>query len=241
MLGTKIIDFQTLSSTNAYLKENYHTLPHGAVVTTARQIAGKGRFNREWYSNRDLVLSILIKENLKLSEIPQLGLVCAAAVFETLKIYDSDLSIKWPNDVLTKGRKIAGILLESIIDNNRLNCLIIGIGVNVNTVDYPAELSHKSTSLKLLTGDTYNIEKLRAELLGHINQFYNEFKLDNHRYADICIENSVLVGKEVVFHNFCSVKKGKVLSILKNGNILIEIDGIPKEYNYGEISLSEYY
>ena len=240
MLGSRIIDFPTLPSTNTYLKNNYQNLPHGTIVTCAYQTAGKGRFNRKWFAGNDLLLSILIKENLKLTEIPQLGLVSAAAVYETLKKYISDLTIKWPNDVLAQGKKIAGILLESIIGENRLNCLIIGIGINVNTVSYPVELSHKSTSLQLLTGNSYVIKELLEELVDNINVFYLEFKLDNHRYADICIDNSNLIGKEVVFNDFSYIKKGKVLAILKNGNILIETDGVITEYNYGEITLSGY-
>jgi len=240
MLGSKIVSFQTLASTNTYLKDNYRNFTHGTIVTCVHQTEGKGRFNRNWFAGEDLLLSILIKENLKLTEIPQLGLVCAAAVYETLKKYVSDLIIKWPNVILVRGKKLAGILLESVIGENRRNCLIIGIGINVNTVNYPKELAHKSTSLKLQTGNSYVIDELQKKLIENINVFYLEFKLDNHRYIDICIMNSGLIGKDVVFNNFSSVKKGKVLAILRNGNILIEADGIATEYNYGEITLSEY-
>ncbi|MDI9507628.1 MAG: biotin--[acetyl-CoA-carboxylase] ligase [Bacillota bacterium] len=236
MLGAKIIRFPVLPSTNAYLKEHFSALPHGTVVTCDRQTAGKGRFERAWHSDRDLLMSVLIKENLRLSEIPQLGLISAAAVFETLKKHVPDPLIKWPNDIIVGGKKVAGILLESIIGAKRLNCLVIGIGINVNTAAYPESLAKKATSLKLATGAERDIEELRLELIGNLDAFYREFKLGGRRHADICAENSCLIGKEVIFNDFKTSQKGKVLAILENGNIVIETAGVTAEYNYGEIT-----
>jgi BirA family biotin operon repressor/biotin-[acetyl-CoA-carboxylase] ligase len=237
MFGEKIIHFPVLTSTNLYLKEHYRELTHGTAVTCDRQTAGRGRFNRTWYSGRDLALSVLIKEDLRVGEIFRLGLVTAAAVFETLRRLVPDVLIKWPNDIVADGKKVAGILLESIIGTNNLDCLIIGVGVNVNTTVFPPELEGKATSLRLLTGVDGDVEALRAAVLKNLDVFYKKFKDGNHRYADICAENSCLIGREVVFSDFSVSKSGRVLAILKNGNILIDINGVPIEYNSGEITL----
>lgn len=240
-LGSNVINFDTLSSTNAYLRDNYQQFAHGTVARTHSQTNGKGRFNRTWFAGEDLLVSVLIKENIKLSEISRLGLVCAAAVFDVLKKYVTALFIKWPNDILVNDKKIAGILLESIIEENRLLCLIIGIGINVNTINYPPELTKKSVSLRLATGKIYAIDALYEELIEKLNDYYFDFKIDNNYYARVCAENSCLIGRDIVFNDNITVRRGRVIDIRENGNILIDENGISKEYNYGEISLSDFY
>lgn len=240
-LGSNVIRFNKLPSTNDYLKDNYRNLAHGTVVRALTQTHGKGRFSRSWHSGEDLLFSLLIKENIKLSEVSQLGLVAAAAVFDTLKKYVVRPLIKWPNDILVEGKKITGILLESVIENNRLNCLVIGIGLNVNTVNYPPELINKSTSLRLITGNVYDVDNIYDKLIQNFNGYYIGFKADNKSYARICAENSALTGKDVVFQDNGIIQTGRVIGILENGNILIETAEGQKEYNSGEITLHEYY
>jgi len=238
--GSNIIRFNNLPSTNSYLKEKCYALPHGSVIITKQQTAGKGRFNRKWISGDDLLLSLLIKENIKLTEVSKLGLVFAAAVYRTLKEFHDDITIKWPNDIMINGKKIAGILMESIITDNKLNCLIVGIGINVNTISFPKSIYLKTTSLKKITGHNYDIEIIVNSLLGNVNDLYFDFKLNNDHYIDVCIENSCLIGKDIIYNDGYHQYQGIVQAILRNGNILIETNGIVKEYSHGEISLSSF-
>ncbi|HEY8395968.1 MAG TPA: biotin--[acetyl-CoA-carboxylase] ligase [Bacilli bacterium] len=234
------LHFSSLPSTNTFLKENYYSLPNYTVVTAKKQTAGRGRLERIWYGGDDLLLSVLIKDALDLKEITKISLVAAAAVWKTLKPLLA-AEIKWPNDIVYRGKKITGILTESVIISQKLAALIIGIGINVNTVEFPEEIAEKATSLALATGKNYDLEKLKQDLLINLDYFYQDFLHGGSEFIDVCRNNSSLIGKEVIFDDFKTQRKALVLEILENGNILLEIGREKVEYASGEITLRGVY
>ena len=131
-----LLYFDTLPSTNLYLKENYQTLEHLTSIVAKHQTAGRGRLGRNWCDSDDLLMSILLKNDLNPSSLDSLSLVICATIYNVLSKYTTGLEIKWPNDILYKGKKICGILLERVI-SNRVECLIIGFGININHHDFP--------------------------------------------------------------------------------------------------------
>ena len=229
----KRIHFKTITSTNTYLKENYQQLENGTVITASNQTQGRGRMERTWINGDDILMSILIKEKIDIRDVPKMGLVVAASVFTTLSKYLDNVKIKWPNDIIVNHKKICGILIESVIINKKVECLIIGIGINVNTTDFPVELSNKATSMRNETTNYYNIDSLIDELINDFSSFYH---MKNQEFLWICKKHSCLIGKNVIIDDFKTKQMGKVLDILENGNILMDFGYELRQYNSGEVT-----
>src|SRR5690554_5559179 len=140
--------FDSLPSTNTYLKKNYHKYDDKDIIIANEQLQGRGRSKRNWdtESGKDIAMSILLKPK-DIKSISLLSLLTSAAVYDVIKTYSLDVKIKWPNDILVNNKKISGILLESVYKLN-FEAVIIGIGINVNSTNFPTEILNKATSLK---------------------------------------------------------------------------------------------
>ncbi len=130
---------------------------HGEIVITEQQTAGKGRRGRSWCSppGLNLYFSAILRPELPPQRAPELTLVTAIALAETLREAGVEARIKWPNDVQVEGKKIAGILTELSADQDRVHYVIVGVGVNLNAqdADFPPELKPLATSLYEARGE----------------------------------------------------------------------------------------
>jgi BirA family biotin operon repressor/biotin-[acetyl-CoA-carboxylase] ligase len=230
--------YETLPSTNLYLKENYSQLDEYTVIICDNQTNGRGRMGRIWEmeAKENIALSILIKPDIEISEVPKLSLLVSAAVFDVISKYVKDTKIKWPNDILISNKKVCGILLESVI-GRKLDALIIGIGINLNGKTFSPELINKATSLTKETNCQYNKDVIIDEILVSFDKYYQDFLKMNHSYLQICRDHSAVIGKQVMINN----QSVKVLDILNNGNILVTDGKMTKDYSYGEITLNNNY
>ncbi|HBT40247.1 MAG: Biotin--acetyl-CoA-carboxylase ligase [Thermotoga sp. 50_1627] len=152
MIGEKLIRVPIISSTNDFLKENWQQFPHGTVIVADVQTAGRGRLNRTWYSPEGgLWFSILFKprKNMRPNFYTKLSAISLVRSLTRLKV---EAKLKWPNDVYADGKKLAGVLTETIFEEGQLRAIIVGIGMNVNN-EIPKELEKKATSLRLLVGE----------------------------------------------------------------------------------------
>ena len=232
----KIINFETLPSTNLYLKQNYHIFDEYTVITTDNQTNGRGRINRVWNSNKDdLTFSILLKPNIDSSKIPLISLIIGAAINTIVDKYIKSY-IKWPNDILVNDKKLAGILVEGVF-SEKIDAVIVGVGINVNSVEFPDNLIIKATSLK----KELNIEIDKNELLTQIiEQFiylYNAFLNGKDQYLNILKNNNYLKDKKVYINN----TEVEVLDINNKGNLIIKENEEIKEIFFGEVTLEKIY
>lgn len=238
-MSFNIIKFDEIDSTNDYLKRTYLNYGEKTVIVANYQTSGRGRMNRIWIDskNNNLSFSILLypKTNEPHSTI---ALMACASVFEVLSEILPNVVIKWPNDILINHKKVCGILVESIYEGNSIRCIIIGIGINVNTSFFPTELKDKATSLWLETKQRFDKDKLLDEILKSVEFFYHMFLNNDHSYINICRKNFFLIGKQVDVVIDQKTKKVRVLNILDNGNLLISDQGVKKEIFSGEIILS---
>ena len=233
----KIINFKTLPSTNQYLKEHYQELEEFTIIKADNQTNGHGRLNRSWQvePNTNLTFSILLKPKVDSSIIPLISLVAGSSVFKTLDKYVK-CTIKWPNDIMIKDKKVTGILAEGVYSNT-MEALIIGIGINVNQTIFNEEIKNKATSLKLELYRDLNIDTLLQEFWVNFEWLYNNYINGNNTYIKICKEHNYLKDKVVTYDN----KEVKVLDISDNGNLEVLENNQIKELFFGEVTLQNIY
>jgi BirA family transcriptional regulator, biotin operon repressor / biotin---[acetyl-CoA-carboxylase] ligase len=143
--------------------------PHGATWVAEEQTAGRGRQGRTWTSPRgeNLLFSVLLRVVCPPSRLPPLAIAAGLAVRDAVASAAPAAAplVKWPNDVLVDGRKIAGILVEAITAGSRVEAVVVGVGLNVHTRDFPAEIADRATSIALASGAAPDRAELLADIL----------------------------------------------------------------------------
>ncbi len=153
-IGKRIIRLSEVGSTNTYLKDNSELLKeHGLVVIAEMQTSGRGRAGRKFVSlpQKNVTFSVVLHPGLALGEVQVFALLAGIVVARVLEKYINGVRLKWPNDVLVNGKKICGILLETItIPQQNFPVLILGIGLNTKGFlkEYPQELQKIVTTLE---------------------------------------------------------------------------------------------
>ncbi len=200
-LKNKIIFLNEISSTNDFAKINFEKLENGTVISAEIQNSGRGQHGRSWLSfPDDLKISLVIKEKIDLRNIYDFSLIPAAAIMRLLNKLCIESKIKWPNDIIVQDKKIAGILVETSFMSNKLNGIIIGIGLNVSDYNHKDLINY--TSLKNLIKKVPNKMDLIDELIRSFNYFFHNY-LDNgiERVLNYCNDNSYLFNKVVKFED----------------------------------------
>lgn len=230
----KTIHFETIDSTNTYLKENYEELDNFTFVSADFQSAGRGRNNRNWKSEKgeNLLFSLLIKDKALIDKFSSLSVISAFSIIKALNL--EHLSIKWPNDIYYKDSKLCGILLEAVT-RNEIECLIIGIGLNVNQREFVGEYKRTPTSLYQITNQTQDMRILKDKIF---NQLYNDFmkvKEGYDFYNDIK-EYDYLKDRKVYAEINNEVKQIKVLGIDSDYSLKALQDNKTYNLSSGEVT-----
>lgn len=196
----------------------------GSVVIAEAQSRGRGRLGRSWVSppNRNLYLSIVLRPPIAAEDAPKLALVAGLATAEAVREWCGRAQLKWPNDVLIDGRKVAGLLAEMGMDGERLGYVIIGIGVNLNmTLDeLPAELRDKAGSLLVATGAVVDRVAFTDRLLSCFEQRYEQFVTEGFASTRPAWEAlSCLTGKRVCIAEAQRRYEGDVLGLGDDGTL----------------------
>lgn len=232
----KIIKFDTIPSTNLYLKENYQVLDNLTVVCAKHQTKGRGRLGRTWIDNNDLLFSILIKENL--DRPSDYSFLIASTILKILK--ELNPLVKWPNDIIINNKKVAGILLEAVTVENIL-CVIIGVGINTNSKEFSDELVFKANSLSNILNKNIDNDFILEKIMLQFENDYYEYVNGNNNYKNIIVDNFYLQGKEITFNYDNKVHFGKVIGMNKENELLVEIDKEIKAIKSGEVTLTNNY
>ncbi len=162
-----VIEFDTVDSTNQYLKHHYKTLPNCTIVKANYQTRGHGQFNRYWESNykENLMFSLLIKKELPFP-LSDISPIVVSAIINTLDELNINAYYQEPNDIYVGHHKIAGILIETKYDNQELEYMIIGIGLNVNQDEFE---TLNAISIKKLLKKECDLDKVFKRLLKHLS------------------------------------------------------------------------
>ncbi len=238
------IHFDTIDSTNAWTKKNASMLDPDQLtcVTALEQTAGRGSFGRKWVSPKGLNIYATLYFCLPLSSpyLINIGQILSLSCVAVLKKKGFNAQIKWPNDLLIEGKKVAGILCETIPCSDRLG-IALGIGINVNmqqdeldTIDQPA------TSLAQLSGHTWTLEKIIEPIL---NQFIEDLNtLETQGFKPFLATYEHLMaskGKAITCRDGVHTIKGIYHSIHSDGRLnLLLSNGQIKTLAAGELNLS---
>lgn len=239
-----ILFFEKIDSTSTYCKENFKILNDKSVVIAKKQSLGRGKNNRSWKSpTGGLYFSILLKNNLPSQEnIKLLPLVTSVAVFNALKSLNVSSSIKWPNDLLIEGKKLCGILVESKLSSSGIKYIVIGIGINVNSISSSVddELNNIFISLKEKYKLDFSLESLLASIINNLDNLLQ--KLNNNKFNEILTtyrENCILIGKDVVLFNNNEKKDVKILDVSNDGSLKVLHRNEIEFINSGEFSIDK--
>lgn len=236
-----ILTFDTLDSTNSYLKRNGKNLDHFTVVQANHQEQGKGRLGRSWQDQgNSLLFSILLKEKIEPERVPLLSLLAGASVVLTLEHYGLTPLVKWPNDTLVSEKKISGILTEAVSEGEDI-FYIVGIGINLNQKEFEGELSQKATSLFLLTKKEYDKEEVLTVLLSYFTPLYQDYIQGGKKFLTVVKSHSYLDQKEVSLDYYGEHIHGTVIEITDKGTLLLDVSGKQIEVSSGEVTLNQMY
>ena len=236
-----ILTFDTLDSTNSYLKRRGKYLDHFTVVQANHQEQGKGRLGRSWQDQgNSLLFSILLKEKIEPERVPLLSLLAGASVVLTLEHYGLTPLVKWPNDTLVSEKKISGILTEAVSEGEDI-FYIVGIGINLNQKEFEGELSQKATSLFLLKKKEYDKEEVLTVLLSYFTPLYQDYIQGGKKFLTVVKSHSYLDQKEVSLDYYGEHIHGTVIDITDKGTLLLDVSGKQIEVSSGEVTLNQMY
>lgn len=203
--------------------------PEGTLVVAEYQSAGRGRLGRRWSSPPGgLWFSLIVKPCLALSDLGPLTIVAAVALQRAVRDQTGlETKIKWPNDLVVDGRKLAGILAEASGELGRADLVVIGLGLNVNqeAADFPPEIRPRAVSLRMLAGGTVARVPIVRAFLGHFETLFFQGKQDRYRQALAeASVNSATLGRRVSVATGAGTVEGRALRLDPDGALVIETE-----------------
>lgn len=211
----------------------------GTIVITSDQTAGRGQRGNAWVTlpNQNITASIILKPDfLNINQQFRLNIAISLGIFEFLcKYLAKDLSVKWPNDIYIGNRKMGGVLIENAIAGQRISFSIIGIGLNINQLEF---LNDRAISLRLATGkDEFDIEKLLEQLCACIEKYYlqlkaGHFELQKKKY----LERLFRFGETHQYVQNGNKFLGKIIDVAETGHLIIEVGEEIKWFDFKEVS-----
>jgi len=222
-----ILYFGETDSTNTRAKELAdHGAPEGTVIVSEKQTDGRGRKGRNWFSpsREGIYVSLILRPGISPDEAPKTTLLTAVAVAEALiSLTRLKVNIKWPNDILISGKKIAGILTEIKAEMDAIDYIIVGLGLNVNTPDFPDDIREKATSILIETGAPFSRVRVIKEYLKQYERYYKIFGSIGFdpilaRWKTL----SNIIGQQITVESMGTEHTGQVQDIDKDGVLILK-------------------
>ena len=225
MMPMRIHRFETVGSTNDIALEMARRGElEGTVVLARSQSSGRGRRGRVWIDEPGscVLMSVILRPDLPLERLPELTFVASVAVAEWLKgKFDLMPALKWPNDVLVGGRKIAGVLVETTG-----TAAVIGIGLNVNQASFPPEIAESATSVAVETGSDQDVEAAGESLARAVCADYGAYLARGFEEILTRWRRYMWgVGKQASVTAEGRVLQGAVLGVDSSGALLLRDSG----------------
>jgi BirA family biotin operon repressor/biotin-[acetyl-CoA-carboxylase] ligase len=238
-VGRQLYYYHRLATTMKTAKELAKKgTAEGTVIIADTQTAGRGRLGRTWISPEgSLAISLILKPSL--DNLPQLVMIASLAVVRTIKkVTGLQAKIKWPNDVLIKGKKVCGILIENEVKGDKVSFAIIGIGINVNfnPLAFP-KIADIATSLSHELGAKVSKAALISTLLPELEQLYIDAQSGAPIYRE-WQENMGMLGNWIQVKTGEAIEQGKAETVTETGNLILRrSDGSLAEIVAGDVTV----
>jgi BirA family biotin operon repressor/biotin-[acetyl-CoA-carboxylase] ligase len=249
IFGKYIYYIPEIDSTNSYAQRLAHEgAPEGTVVLTDYQKDGRGRLDRTWESSREanVLMSLILRPKVEIERAVRITLASVEIVVGSLEKFlkkarskKIEFSVKWPNDIMVNGKKIAGILAESSLREKKIVSVVVGIGINVNQnlSEFSRDVRRNSTSLLAETGKNFKLENIILEIITSFEKKY--FYMERTKY-DHVIEawkrHCPYIGKDIIIETHTHQEEGKFIDVNEKGVLLYKTeDGQLKELVTGTI------
>jgi len=241
-IGKQIIILEETGSTNQDAMQQAEAgASEGLVIFANKQTGGKGRLGRTWHTMPEsLAASVLLRPDLPPEKVPQLSLLTAVAVHDALSHYNADIRIKWPNDLLYHGAKVAGILTEMRAEPGRVHAVVLGFGINLATPadGWPSDIDKPATDLASISATSVSKTEITVAILAALDFWYdlylNEGFAPVHRawwqaHAASGARVSVFDGRQYI--------EGIASALDDDGALLLETTGGMRRIIAGDLEL----
>ena len=231
LFGKRIHHFFKVDSTNRVALELAHAgEPEGAMVLAEEQTAGRGRAGRTWHSERavGIYVTLVLRPKLAPVQAPLLTMMAGLSAYTGIQTHSGlVVDLKWPNDLLIRGKKVGGILTEMHAEPGQVRFVIVGIGLNVNQEKFPGELGSVATSLRIESGRPQSRLELLVRLLREFENDYNRFLSEGsgaviERFMKV---SSYAQGKRVRVSNGKDAFTGVTAGLGPEGLLQVQRDG----------------
>lgn len=239
-IGNEVIILPSIDSTNNYASKiiSEGTWEHGIVIRAQEQVSGRGMLDNKWESEplKNLSLSVILDSSfLKPSSQFEISKVAAIAVFNTIALFVNNVSIKWPNDIYVGDKKISGILIENAITGKHLSYSIVGIGLNVNQIEFRSKAPNP-VSLAQLLSQSLVLDEVFDILLNQFNAAFQNLISAQEEVDSFYSENLYRKG---IWSNYSDKNghfEGNLIGVNEIGQLIIaRRNGEQTVYHFKEV------
>lgn len=231
LFGKRIIYKVSVKSTQEIAHESARNgAEEGSIVLADEQTGGRGRLGRAWQSpsGTGIWMSLVLRPKIPLQKAPQLTLLIAVAASKAIeKVTGLEAAIKWPNDLLINGKKVAGILTELQAEADSIHSVIVGIGMNVNQEKkhFSEEIAEIATSLAIEGNKQFRRAEIIGVILSEIENLYNSYLENGFSVIKLLWEaRAFSLGKRITARSFSGTLTGYAKGITEEGVLLLEDD-----------------
>ena len=243
LIGSECMVFDEIDSTNREtMRQAEAGADEGLVIIANRQTSGRGRLGRSWHTaeNDSLALSILLRPDISPEKVPQLSLLTAVALHKALSQFVPGAGIKWPNDIMHNGAKIAGILTEMRGEPGQVHAVVIGIGVNIRrpAKGWPEEITQRVSDLSTASGKDLSRLDVALAIIRAMETGYREYLADGFApLREAWWRAHAASGHRVRAHGNEGYVEGIAEALDDDGALLLRVDGRLQRFIAGGIEL----
>jgi BirA family biotin operon repressor/biotin-[acetyl-CoA-carboxylase] ligase len=242
VFGSKIYAFDSVDSTNNCAKAVAGCgAAEGTVVITEHQTAGRGRLGRQWEAepNQNLIFSLVLRPKVPPESFNLLPLYVAVAVSEAIeKVTGLNVECKWPNDILYRGKKLAGILIEGSVKQNVAEYVIIGIGINVNQLKFEGDLLAKASSLRIECQKEIDRAMLFREVLKSLEREYTTVSATGFQsVVPQWLSRSTMINRTISVSQHGNTISGVVKGLSLDGGLILQTNESEQTVIAGDVAV----